>query len=109
MLLTEMEINFNEGKVKIINLIDKWAKEVIDDLMNDIKSYAESGNLRDLEQSLMTIKEVKERKESVKNEILESKNTQQLLRALDCDIFSESDSEILSEYLGIEVIIKREN
>jgi hypothetical protein len=109
MLLTEMEIDFNGGKIKIINLIEKWAKEVIDDLMNDIKSYAGSGNLRDLEQSLETIKEIKEKKESVKAEIIEAKNTQQLLKALDCDIFSESDSEILSEYLGIEVIIKREN
>lgn len=103
-----IEIDFSEGKLRIIELVDKWSEEIISDLMREIQKAAEAGSIFDIESNMSTIKEVNLRKEEVKRKIIFAKNSQQLISGLDCEVFDDVDDEILSKYLGFEIKIKKE-
>ncbi len=102
-----MEVDFSEAKVRVLNLIDKWSDEIIKDLIIDIQKAADIGSLFDIETNINTIKNVNIKKEEIKKKIMLSKNTQQLMSALNCDIIYNFDDEILSAYTGVEIKIKK--
>jgi hypothetical protein len=103
-----IEIDFSEGKLRVIELVDKWSEEIISDLMREIQKAADAGSIFDIESNMSTIREVNLRKEEVKKNIIFAKNSQQLISALECEVFDDVDDEILSKYLGFEIKIKKE-
>ncbi len=102
-----MEVDFSEGKTRILELIDKWVTEITNDLMIEIQKSAELGNLFDIESNMNTIKEVNSKKEEIKRKVIFAKNTQQVLSALDCELSLDYDDDIISSYLGIKIKIKK--
>ena len=100
-------IDLQESKIKINELIDVLTLEVITDLFQEIKTYAESGNIRDIELTVENIRDVEKKSFEIKQKILKSESLHRIFKILDCGVFYDIDQLILSKILNEEVIIKK--
>jgi hypothetical protein len=101
-----VRINIDYSKRNVLELIDSWSNEVIDDLLNDIKGYTETKNIRDIELTLQSINNIKKDSFELKQQIMKSNNILKICSLLDCELFNETESIILSKIFNQELIIE---
>lgn len=82
-----MEIEFENAKKRVTELIDEWSEEVINDLLNEIKSYCEQKNINDIELTMDSIREVQRQAFDIKQKVLRSYTTQQVFSVLNFEFF----------------------
>jgi len=101
-----VRINIDYSKRNVLELIDSWSNEVIDDLLNDIKGYTETKNIRDIELTLQSINNIKKDSFELKQQIMKSNSILKICSLLDCELFNETESIILSKIFNQELIIE---
>jgi hypothetical protein len=103
-----MKIDFEDAKKRIMDLIDTWSSEIIEDLFNEIKIASENKNIRDVELTLDSIRDIEKQSYNIKQSISKSTTTRQIFLSIECDIFDDAEETILSKFLDTRIQIKKD-
>lgn len=102
-----MKIDFENAKMRVIELIDKWCSEVIDDMLMEIQSAAKNKNIRDIELTLDSIRDTEKQAFEIKQSIIKSTTIRQVFLSLNCEMFDDVEEQILSKFLDTSIFLKK--
>lgn len=102
-----MKIDFENAKMRVIELIDNWCSEVIDDMLMEIQSAAKNKNIRDIELTLDSIRDTEKQAFEIKQSIIKSTTIRQVFLSLNCEIFDDVEEQILSKFLDTSIFLKK--
>ena len=98
-----LEINTIEAQRRVLKMLDRHCKEIVEDLLNDINQCSEKDceeSLREIENTIEIIKEIHKFKKHVRTNITEKKSLNEILNLCDNSLIKEREEDFLCAYMG---------
>jgi hypothetical protein len=105
-----MEFNFEEGKQRIIKLLENHIEDFTHDMMQDIRGVINGDREEVLDQIEDIIKTIRTNNRLIElaiEKLQAASSVFEVLEAVEDTIFEDMEMEILTELFGLEEVIKR--
>lgn len=104
---TELKFNFNEGKQRLINLMNESTSDIKSDMLKDLKLTLDEGKediLCEIEDILSTIRSFERTSREVIERIEKADNIASIIAAFEYSVFEEMEETILCTFFGIKSV-----
>ncbi len=102
---TELRFNFNEGKQRLINLMNESTSDIKSDMLKDLKLTLDEERediLGEIEDIISTIRGFERTSNIVIERIEEADNIASIIAAFEYSVFEEMEETILCTFFGLE-------
>jgi hypothetical protein len=104
---TELRFNFNEGKQRLINLMNESTSDIKSDMLKDLKLTLDEERediLGEIEDVIDTIRSFERTSNIVIERIEKADNIASIIAAFEHSVFEEMEETILCTFFGLESV-----